>query len=71
MYKRIRSISLIVLNLTTCISCLIVSLNLLIYGPIKILESNSYIVAIEVLLAFVAVVLNAMEALKLRRGIKL
>ena len=71
MYKRIRPISLIVLNLTMCISCLIVSLNLLIYGPIKILELNSYIVAIEVLLAFVAVVLNAMEALKLRRGIKL
>lgn len=47
-----------VLNLTAGISCLIVSLNILIYGPIMLLEPNIYIVVAEVLLASVTIALN-------------
>lgn len=53
-----------VLNLTAGISCLIIGVNLLVYGSIKIVEPNPIIVAVEVVLALVTIALNIREVTK-------
>lgn len=66
-------IPLLILNLTAGISCLIISLNILIYGPVKIVEPNPYIVLTEVTLALATIALNVRAFLssimRARRGI--
>jgi len=59
------TIPLLILNLTAGISCLIISLNILLYGPIKIVEPNPYILIIETFLAMATIALNIREALKI------
>ena len=54
---------LLALNLVACISCLIISLNILIFGPIMIEEPNIYIVITEVFLATITILLNVKEGL--------
>lgn len=56
---------LLALNLVACIACLIISLNILIYGPIMIEEPNIYIVITEVFLASITILLNVNEGVAL------
>lgn len=53
-----------VLNLAAAIACLFISLNLLLYGSIKIVEPNIYIVAAEMILATVTIALNIKEVIR-------
>lgn len=50
-----------VLNLAACIACLIVSLLILVYGSILIVDPNPYIVATEAVLATATIALNIRE----------
>jgi len=52
------------LNLTAGLSCLVIGVNLLVFGPIKIVEPNPVIVAVEVVLAVVTIALNVREVRK-------
>jgi len=52
-----------VLNLTSCICCLVISAQILVYGSIVIVEPNLYVVAVEVVLASTTIVLNIREVL--------
>lgn len=54
-------IMLFTLNLTAAISCLVIGLNILMYGSIMIVEPNPVIVAVEVVLAIVTILLNVRE----------
>ena len=58
---RIASLVLLVLNLTACISCLIVSVLVLVHGSIMIVDPSPCIVAAEVVLASTTIALNVWE----------
>ena len=51
------------MNLAACVSCLIVSLLILVHGSILIVDPNPYIVAAEVVLASTTIALNAREVM--------
>ena len=53
-----------VLNLTAGISCLVIGVNLLVYGSIKIVEPNPWVLGAEVVLALVTIALNIREVVK-------
>ena len=50
-----------IMNLAACVSCLIVSLLILVHGSILIVDPNPYIVAAEVVLASTTIILNIRE----------
>ena len=53
-----------VFNLAACIACFIISVQLLLYGSIMILDPNPYIVAAEVILSFTTIILNIREVFR-------
>lgn len=54
-----------VLNLAAGASCLIVSVFILLYGSVVIVEPNPFIVVAEAVLAFTTITLNVREVIML------